>query len=599
MLEKIKSPEDAKKLNSSQLRILIQEIRDKIINTISVNGGHLASNLGIVELAVALHYVYDTPRDKIIWDVGHQCYPHKILTGRFEKFDTIRKTNGLSGFPKKEESEHDCFTTGHASTAISSALGIAKARDIKGENFNVVAVIGDGALTGGLAYEGLNNLGYLQTDMLVILNDNKMSISENIGALAKEATRVKNTDTFKQVRADYYELLEKVSDELKPRLEGMKSHLKALLTPGLVFEKLGINYTGPIDGHDVNALIETLKQLKDKKGPKLLHIYTTKGKGYAPAENDSAKFHGTSAFDIETGEKILPTKSTFTDVFSDKLLELAKQNPKIIGITAAMDKGTGLYQLKQDLPGQFFDVGIAEAHAVTFAAGLASQGMIPVVAIYSTFLQRAYDQVIHDVCLQNLHVVFAIDRAGLVGEDGPTHQGVFDLSYLIHIPNLVIMAPSNCDELRSMLELAIKHQGPVAIRYSKDCCTECKNAKVELGIGELTMTGKKTLVIAIGSTVGTAKEACKETNSTLINARFAKPLDERLIIEQAKKHDKIITIEENTTIGGFGSQINQLLSFKKVINLGVNDAFIEQGSTDEQRKNCGLTKQELVRIINS
>ncbi|MCK5026269.1 MAG: 1-deoxy-D-xylulose-5-phosphate synthase, partial [Nanoarchaeota archaeon] len=446
MLNEINIPKDLKKLPTSKLPELAQEIRDFLLNHVSKTGGHLAPSLGVVELTIAVHYVFNSPKDKIVWDVGHQAYAHKILTGRKDNFDDLRKLNGLSGFPKRSESIHDQFDVGHASTSISAALGITKARDLQNLDFSVIAIIGDGSLTGGLALEGLNQAGYLQPEMLVILNDNKMSISANVGALSCQSKRIKNTEVYQQVKKSYYEIYNGVRQELKPKLELIKQQMKNLTTPGLLFEKLGMNYTGPINGHNIELLIKTLEKLKSKKGPQLLHIITKKGKGYIHAEENATKFHGISKFDIENGAKIGSSGLTYTKAFSNALIRIAENNGKIVAITAAMAAGTGLDKFQDNYPERFFDVGIAEEHAVTFAAGLAVQGIKPVVAIYSTFLQRSYDQLIHDVCLQNLPVVFALDRGGLVGSDGPTHHGCFDLSYLRHMPNMTVMAPKDENE---------------------------------------------------------------------------------------------------------------------------------------------------------
>ena len=605
MLNEINTPEDLKKIPTSKFPELAQEIRDFLLNHVSKTGGHLASSLGVVELTIALHYVFNSPKDKIVWDVGHQAYAHKILTGRKDKFDNLRKLNGLSGFPKRSESPHDQFDVGHASTSISAALGIAKARDLQNLDFSVVAIIGDGSLTGGLALEGLNQSGYLQPDMLVILNDNKMSISANVGALSCQSKRIKNTEVYQKVKKSYYEIYEEVRQELKPKLELIKQQMKNLTTPGLLFEKLGMNYTGPIDGHNIELLIQTLEKLKSKKGSQLLHIITKKGKGYIHAEENATKFHGISKFDIENGAKIGSSGLTYTKAFSDALIKIAKNNENIVAITAAMAAGTGLDKFYENYPERFFDVGIAEEHAVTFAAGLAVQGIKPVVAIYSTFLQRSYDQLIHDVCLQNLPVVFALDRGGLVGSDGPTHHGCFDLSYLRHMPNMVVMAPKDENELGHMLFTAISHNGPIALRYPRGeglgvAIEEFK--KIDLGKAELLRRGETTLILAIGSMVQPALEAGNDIDATVVNARFIKPLDKELILELAGQHDKVITVEENSIRGGFGSAVAELFQennlYKPLKIIGIPDKFIEMGTMQELRESCGLTKESILDAIN-
>lgn len=605
MLNEINTPKDLRKILASKLPELAQEIRDFLLNHVSKTGGHLASSLGVVELTIALHYVFNSPKDKIVWDVGHQAYTHKILTGRKDNFDDLRKLNGLSGFPKRSESIHDQFDVGHASTSISAALGITKARDLQNQDFSVTAIIGDGSLTGGLALEGLNQAGYLQPDMLVILNDNKMSISANVGALSCQSKRIKNTEVYQQVKESYYKIYNEVRQELKPKLELIKQQMKSLTTPGLLFEKLGMNYSGPIDGHNIKLLIKTLEKLKSKKGPQLLHIITKKGKGYIHAEENATKFHGISKFDIENGTKIGSSGLTYTKAFSNALIRIAENNDKIVAITAAMAAGTGLDKFQENYPERFFDVGIAEEHAVTFAAGLAVQGIKPVVAIYSTFLQRSYDQLIHDVCLQNLPVVFALDRGGLVGSDGPTHHGCFDLSYLRHMPNMIVMAPKDENELGHMLFTAISHNGPIALRYPRGeglgvVIEEFK--KIDLGKAELLRRGENTLILAVGSMVQPALEAGNDINATVVNARFIKPLDKEIILELAGQHDNVITVEENSILGGFGSAVAELFQennlYKLLKIIGIPDKFIEMGTMQELRESCGLTKEGILDAIN-
>ncbi len=578
MLENINSPEDLKKINIEELPKLAGEIREKLIHTVSETGGHLASNLGVTELTIAMHYVFNTPKDKFIFDVGHQCYVHKLLTGRKDKFHTIRQHKGLSGFTLAKESCHDCYGAGHASTSISAAAGIAKARDIKKENYKVIALIGDGSLTGGLAYEGINHLGHLGIDCTVILNDNKMSISPNVGAMSHYLNKLSTT----------------------------KHGSRDLKT---IFYELGFTYLGPVDGHNINETIDVLEKSKSIKGPVLIHVKTVKGKGYAYAENNKPKFHGLGPFNTENGEVHKNSDiPTYTNIFSETMVKLAEKNKDIIAITAAMPSGTGLDKFGQKYPDRFFDVGIAEQHAVVFAAGLATKGLKPFCAIYSTFLQRAYDQVLHDVCLQNLPVVFCLDRAGLVGDDGPTHHGCFDLTYLRSIPNLVIMAPKDENEFQHMLFTASNYNGPIAVRYPRGegigvkLDNEFKN--LEIGKAELIQDGTDAVVFTIGTTFNLAKQAIKEVQGSiaLVNSRFVKPLDENLILELAKKNKNIITIEENCLNGGFGSAISELLHKHNikanVKSIGIPDRFVEHGNTDLLKKDVGLSKENIVKTIN-
>jgi len=606
----IESPKDLKLLNSSQLKLLANEIRHKIITTVAKTGGHLASSLGVVELTIALHYIFNCPRDKTVWDVGHQSYAHKILTGRSKKFHTLRQYKGISGFPKIKESEYDAFGTGHSSTAISAALGIAKARDMKNENYKVIAVVGDGALTGGIAFEGLNQAGHLKSNLIVILNDNKMSISPNVGALSSYLGKMITHPKYKQTRKKVERFLKKWSKKAAERALALEDTIRAMSGPGLLFKEMGFRYFGPIDGHNMESLTRLFNNIKDVKGPVLIHILTKKGKGYAYAEDEVTKFHGISQFNIENGEKISSgTHITYTDAFSNALIKSAKNNPKIIGITAAMAPGTGLDKFAREFPDRFFDVGIAEQHAVTFAAGLAIEGFKPVVAIYSTFLQRAYDQIIHDVCLQNLPVVFAIDRAGIVGEDGPTHHGPFDLSYLRNIPNMQIMAPKDENELGHMLKTALDLNSPVAIRYPRGSGTgvgiENPLETIQIGKSEILKEGKDILILAVGPLVYKALEAANELDKKIsvcvINTRFVKPLDEKTIINLSKKIKKIITIEENTFEGGFGSAVLELLEKNNIKadirRIAIPDKFIEQGPQEQLRKNLGLTKNNIIKVI--
>ncbi len=611
----IKKPADLRLLSRTQLDMLADEIRDKIIKTVSKNGGHIAPSLGVVELTIALHKVFDLPQDKIIWDVGHQSYAHKLLTGRNSSFDSLRQYKGISGFPRRSESEFDAFGTGHSSTSISAALGIAKGRDLRDENYKVISVIGDGALTGGEAFEGLNNAGHLKTDMIVILNDNGMSISKNVGGWSNYIQELIANPKYNQMRKKIDGILKRlpIGEEAVERVGDFGDNIRAALSPGMIFKQLGFKYFGPIDGHDLGKIIEALANLRELKGPVLLHVRTQKGKGYRFAEDDMTKFHGIGKFNVQNGKKIRCDGTiTYTQAFSRMLVNLARKDDRIIAITAAMANGTGLDLFNREFPERFFDVGIAEQHAVTFAAGLACCGMKPVVALYSTFLQRAYDQVIHDVCLQNLPVVFAIDRAGIVGEDGATHQGVFDLSYLRNIPNLVIMAPKDENELGRMMKAAIEHDGPVAIRYPRGCGEGRKiyddPKPVMIGKPKVLRKGKEVCLIAIGSMVNTALRAADELkiDCCVINARFVKPLDAKKIIEHAKKCRKVITLEENVVAGGFGSAIAETLQ-ENDLNLplkmiGIPDKFIEHGSVEILKKKVGLdlesVKDKIRRFVS-
>ncbi len=612
LLEKIDSPADLKKLRLSQLPYLAQELRELIIHTVAETGGHLAPNLGVIELTLALHYVFESPRDKIVWDVGHQCYAHKLLTGRREKFHTLRQYKGIAGFPKRSESSHDIVDTGHSSTSISAGLGLITARDFLKEKGRVIVVIGDGSMTGGLAFEGLNNAGHLKKDLIVILNDNEMSISPNVGALSSYLSR---------------KLTGRVARRLKRDLEGLVAHLpggehvlsvlkksedaiKCVFTPGMLFEALGFRYVGPIPGHDVESLIETLQNVKNLEGPTLVHVLTKKGKGYRPAEEEPERFHGLGPFDVSTGrpKKGKSKPPSYTSVFSRVMLRLGEEEPRLVAITAAMPTGTGLKAFGEAFPERFFDVGIAEQHAVTFAAGLALGGMIPVCAIYSTFLQRAYDQIIHDVALTNLHVVFAIDRGGIVGEDGPTHQGQFDLTYLRAIPNMVIMAPKDENELQHMLYTAVRYQGPVAVRYPRGAgvgvSLDWELHELPVGKAEVLRQGEDLLILAIGNMVYPALEAAalleeQGLSATVVNARFVKPLDEELIVDLAKKIGRVLTVEENTLHGGFGSAVLETLAAHGVLvpvkRLGLPDIFIEHGAPQILREKYGLTPEGIYR----
>jgi 1-deoxy-D-xylulose-5-phosphate synthase len=606
ILEKIDSPLDLKKLSFDEMRLLSEELRQVIIQTVSVNGGHLASSLGVIETTLALHYVFDTPKDKIIWDVGHQSYSHKLLTGRRDRFSTIRKENGLSGFPKIAESAYDAFGTGHSSTSISAALGIIEGRDRNKEDFKVIAVIGDGAMTGGLAFEGLNNAGHLKKDLIVILNDNEMSISPNVGALSSYMNRILTGEFYRKFKKETKSFLEgipKVGGQVAKMAQKAEETLKGILLPGLLFEELGFDYVGPIDGHNTELLIETLKRIKTSTSPTLIHVITKKGKGYEFSEKNPCVFHGVGPFELETGSQISSKNSiNYSEAFGACLSDLAGTDRRIIAISAAMKEGTGLNCFADKFPDRFYDVGIAEPHAVTFAAGLASRGLRPVVAIYSTFLQRAYDEIIHDVCLQKLPVIFAIDRAGIVGEDGPTHHGLFDISYLRHIPQLVCMAPKDGAELGRMLEFALSYDGPAAIRYPRgrvpDNPVAC--SAVTLGKGEVLLDGSDIALLAIGSSVMPALKASQRLErdgikAAVINARFVKPLDRELILSVASRIPKILTIEENNLQGGFGTAVLESLNDSgisvKLRRLGIRDQFVEQGPPDKLRAKYGIDEE--------
>jgi len=607
-LPDIKSPQDLKKLSLEELTVLAQEIREKIIEVVSQNGGHLSSNLGTVELTIALCYILDIPKDKIVWDVGHQAYTYKLLTGRFSLFERLRKWEGLSGFPNVEESTYDLFTVGHGSTAISQALGLVCARDLRKEKENIVAVIGDGSLQGGMAFEALNQAGHLQKDILVILNDNEWFISPGVGAMSKYLNRIITNPLYNRIHKDVENLMKRIPRfGLRAYLSAkrLEKSLKNLLVPGIIFEELGFRYFGPLDGHNLSLLISTLKSIIEIKGPRILHVITKKGKGFKPAEEDPTRFHSVSP-------SIFKEEKTFTQAFGNKILSLAKENPKILAITAAMSDGTGLNKFAKEFPERFFDVGMAEEHAVTFAGGLAKGGFIPFVAIYSTFLQRAYDQIIHDVSLQNLPVVFCIDRAGIVGEDGPTHHGVFDLSYLLHIPNIVIMAPKDFRELEDMLELAINLNKPVAIRYPKGGLIFSDkeisfSKKVELGKAEILREGKDLVILAVGSMVYPALKVVdmlleEGIEAELVNMRFVKPMDEDLLKELSKKFTYFVTLEENALIGGFGEQVLLFLKEmgeKRILNLGLPDRFIPQGKREELLDKFGLSPQKIKERIVS
>jgi 1-deoxy-D-xylulose-5-phosphate synthase len=607
LLEKINGPEDLKKLDIRELNQLAAEIRKTIVNTVSEKGGHLAPSLGVVELTLALHYVFRSPWDKIVWDVGHQCYAHKLITGRRDKFHTLRQQDGISGFPKRAESEHDALDTGHSSTSISAALGMTTAASLKDENKKVVAVIGDGSMTAGLAFEALNNAGHLRKDLIVILNDNEMSISPNVGALSSFLSRKLTSRFATKVKKEMEGLLKRsgFGENIWSLLKKSEDSLKSLLTPGMLFEALQFEYVGPIPGHHIETLIETLNNVKEIPGPVLVHVLTKKGKGYPPAEKHPDKFHGLGPFDKATGKPRKPSKPappSYTEIFGNTLVRLAREDQRIVGITAAMPAGTGLKYLAEAVPERFFDVGIAEQHAVTFAAGLALEGMRPVVAIYSSFMQRAYDQVVHDVCMSNLPVVFAMDRAGLVGDDGPTHHGVFDVSFMRAVPNMVVMSPKDENELQHMLYTALKLEGPAAIRYPRGSgvgvSLDWQLKELEIGKAEILRRGKDLAIIALGHLVNTALEAAdildrEGIDTAVVNARFAKPLDRDTIIGMAEETGRIITLEENALMGGFGSAVLEVLNDSgttgvTVKRLGLPDRFIEHGAQPLLRKEAGI-----------
>jgi len=597
LLETISSPEDVKKLSLKQMNELAEDIRELLINSVSRCGGHLAANLGVVELTIALHYVFNTPKDRIIWDVGHQCYVHKILTGRWNRMSTLRQFGGLSGFPKREESEHDIFNTGHSSTSISAALGMALARDIKGEKHSVIAFIGDGALTGGMAFEALNHAGQEGRDIIVILNDNEMSISRNVGAMSAYLNRLRTDPLYSRRKEEIESALNKIpaiGPNIARAAGKFKDVVKYVMVPGMLFEELGFTYIGPVNGHNLEELIKVLSNVCKMKGPVLVHTITQKGRGYQPALNEPDRFHGIGPFDINTGKQRPISLKTYTEVFSEFILEEAKKDDKVVAITAAMASGTGLVNFAQKYPERFFDVGICEQHAVTMAAGLARDGLKPVVAIYSTFLQRAYDQIVHDVAMQKLPVVFVIDRAGLVGEDGPTHHGVFDLAYLRSIPNLVIMAPSNEIELKDMLYSALRINGPVAIRFPRGAGqgldTGGYSQLLELGRARIMEEGKDLAIIGIGRGVGIGTEVRKlllsqGISTMLVDARFVKPLDNKIIGQSARRCKRLVTIEDNCLPGGFGSAVIEMLQDHKinaeVLRIGIPDEFVEHGRVDQ------------------
>lgn len=610
ILELINGPEDIKKLTGKELDILRQEIRDFLIGKISRTGGHLASNLGVVELTMAIYLVFDLPKDKIIWDVGHQSYTHKILSGRKGEFDDLRQYGGMSGFPKRKESPCDAFDTGHSSTSISAGLGLAQARDVSGQDHFVVSVIGDGALTGGMAYEALNNAARMKKNFIIILNDNNMSISENVGGMSRYLNGIRTGDGYLDLKKYVTNILSRIpviGDELIDKISRTKNGIKQLLIPGMLFENMGITYLGPVDGHDVKALARALKEAKKLDHAVLVHVITKKGKGYEPAEKNPSRFHGVEPFDVLTGESKKEKKNpSYTDVFSKTICQLAEKDPKITAVTAAMPDGTGLKRFSRLYPERFFDVGIAEEHAVTSAAGMAAGGLKPVVAVYSSFLQRGFDQILHDVCIQNLPVVFAVDRAGLVGSDGETHQGIFDLSFLSAIPNMSIFAPKNLWELKAGLEFAVSFGGPFAIRYPRgEAYRGLKefNAPVEYGRGEMLYEEKDIALLAVGSMVSTGEHVREKLKSegwscTLANGRFVKPFDEELVDRLAKNHWLIVTMEENVLQGGYSLMVTRYIHehypHVKVMNIAIPDGYVEHGNVSLLRKGLGIDSDSVI-----
>ena len=614
ILEHIEGPWDVKNLSPEELKTLAAEIRQFLIEKISVTGGHLASNLGVVELTIALYLAFDLPRDKVIWDVGHQSYTHKILSGRREMFDELRQYGGMSGFPKRKESPYDSFDTGHSSTSISAGLGIAQGRDLLGEDYAVISVIGDGALTGGMAYEALNNAAHLKKNFIIVLNDNNMSISENVGGMSKYLSSLRSGAGYNELKRRVSETLLKipvVGAGLVEKISRTKDSIKQLVIPGMLFENMGVTYLGPVDGHDIKAMVKTLKEARRMDHAVLVHVLTKKGKGYAPAEKNPSRFHGIDPFEIAPGkslkEKIYPT---YTDVFSKEICRLAETENRLVAVTAAMPDGTGLKAFSRYFPDRFFDVGIAEQHAVTSAAGMAAAGLKPVVAVYSSFLQRGFDQVLHDVCIQNLPVIFALDRAGLVGSDGETHQGIFDLSYLSCIPNMSIMAPKNLWELRQELEFAVCHyDGPIAIRYPRGQAYRGLkefDAPIEYGKGELLYEGSRIALLAVGSMVSTAEHVREKLKSAgfpcpLANGRFIKPVDYELADRLAQAHELMVILEENVLLGGYGLQVKAYVQehypHVQVLTIALPDAYVEHGNVSVLRQALGIDSDSVIRTM--
>jgi 1-deoxy-D-xylulose-5-phosphate synthase len=615
-LKKIKSPKDLKKLSLRDLRTLNNELRNYTINTVSKTGGHLGASLGVVELTVALHYVFNTPKDKIIWDVGHQTYPHKILTGRRNKIHTLRKKNGLSGFTKRSESVYDPFGAAHSSTSISANLGVTAARDLLNKSFDVVSVIGDGAISAGMAFEGLNNIGHLNKNSLIILNDNEMSIAQPVGAMSKYLVNLLSSKTYENFRDLIKNFTKKLPNEVNDFAKKTEGYIKGYLTGNTLFEELGLNYIGPVDGHNLELLIQLFQKYKEKElhGPVFLHLITEKGKGYAPAESSKDKFHGVSSFDIKTGIQNKSKDKTYTNVVSDTLIKMGRKDKKVVAITAAMPSGTGLDKFQNIYPERFFDVGIAEQHAVTFAGGLATESIKPFVAIYSTFLQRAYDQVIHDIALQSLPVRFLIDRSGFVGADGATHAGSFDLTYLSCLPNFIVMAPSSGEELKNMINFSLSvNNKPTAIRYPRDLVGEYNEKKpfqkLELGKGKIVKKGNKIAFLNLGTRLNQVLETSSlvlkkfKIESTIVDMRFAKPIDTSIIKSLIKNHDILITVEENS-IGGFSAQVNHFLintleRSPKVLNFFMKDDFIDQSDINDQYDQSGISPEKIIKKLSS
>lgn len=613
LLEKIKQPNDIKQISMEQLPKLAEEIRQFLLEHLSKTGGHLASNLGAVELTMALHYVFQLPEDKIIWDVGHQSYTHKILTGRKDGFDQLRMLGGMSGFPKRSESPCDAFDTGHSSTSISAGVGYVCARDLQKQDYHVISVIGDGALTGGMAYEALNNASSLKKNFIIILNDNEMSISENVGGISSYLSNMRTAESYHGLKTGVKNGLNKIpgiGPAAVKRIHKTKDSIKRLVIPGMFFEDMGLTYLGPVNGHDCSRMIQVFQEAKKVQRPVLIHVKTEKGRGYEPAMRHPARFHGTSAFDLEHGLPLSSSgKANYTDIFSTVMRKFGDREEKVVAVTAAMPDGTGLKRFRNMFPERFFDVGIAEEHAVTFAAGLALGGMIPVVAVYSSFLQRAVDQIIEDVCLQNLHVIFAVDRAGLVGSDGETHQGCFDLTYLSMIPNMTVMAPKNKWELSDMMKFAVQYQGPIAIRYPRgeayDGLEEYREPICK-GRSEVLFEGKDIALLAVGSMVKTGVQVRKMLmedgeNPTLVNARFVKPLDEKLLSQLAEQHKLFVTMEENVAAGGFGSQVADYMRRMhpevRVLTIALPDSFIEHGNPEKLKEKAGIDGVSVYRKI--
>ena len=613
VLEKIQKENDIKKLTPEELELLKDEIRQFLIESISVTGGHLASNLGVVELTMALHLCFDLPKDKIVWDVGHQSYTHKILTGRKDGFSSLRQYGGMSGFPKTDESDCDCFNTGHSSTSISAGLGLATARQVTGEDYHVVSVIGDGALTGGMAYEALNNASSVKGNFIIVLNDNNMSISENVGGISQYLSGFRTADAYRDFKNNVMNSLNHIpiyGERIVKHIRNTKSSIKQLFIPGMFFEEMGIIYLGPVDGSDIKEMCRVFDEAKRVDGPVLVHVLTKKGAGYGPAERYPSRFHGAEPFVIETGlPKNKRTKANYTDVFSTVMKKLGERNPKVVAITGAMADGTGLRRFHRNFPDRFFDVGIAEAHATTFAAGLAKSGLIPVFAVYSSFLQRAFDQILHDVCIQNLHVIFAIDRAGLVGSDGETHQGIFDISYLSVIPNMTIMAPKNKWELSDMMKFAVAYDGPIALRYPRgaayDGLKEIRQP-IELAKSELIRKGSTVAIMALGSMVKTAVDVVKlleaeGISATFINARFAMPFDKEAIKELPAEHSLLVTMEENVQSGGFGEHVTEYVKTNgialEVLTVALPDCYVEHGNVEVLKKELHVDAESVAKRI--